>query len=77
MTKVNWSAEDHAVLYNASQNCLNSGFSELVPKGHYIVSSYQNNLNDIAHIGQIRVSFEYDRCGPATVIAQQIINKQE
>lgn len=45
-TKVNWSAEDHTVLYNASQNFLNSGFSELTPKGHYIVSSYQNNMND-------------------------------
>jgi len=27
---------------------------------------------DAAHIGQIRVSFEYDKCAEATIIAQQI-----
>ena len=42
-TKVNWSADDQAVLQNASQNCLNAGFGELKPRGQYIVSGYQDN----------------------------------
>lgn len=29
-----------------------------------------------AHIGQFRVSFEYDTCGPATIIAQQVQNEE-
>ena len=56
---------------------MNAGFGELKPRGHHIVSSYQDNANDQPHIGQIRVSFEYDRCGSATVIAQQISTDKE
>ena len=56
---------------------MNAGFSELKPRGQYIISSYQDNASDSPHIGQIRVSFEYDRCGSATVIAQQIATDKE
>ena len=48
------------------------GFSEFQPKGHYLIASENKNEIDSLHVGKIRVSFEYDRCGPATIIAKQI-----
>jgi len=53
-----------------------SGFGPLQAKSPYLMSSYGDNSNDWSHIGQIRICFEYDKCGPATVIAQQVSSQK-
>lgn len=55
---------------------MSSGFSELKPQGRYLISDYGNRDDGNPHIGQIRISFEYDKCGPCTVVAQQVASKQ-
>ena len=73
--KVNWSQNDKIVLHKASQNMIKAGWSEFKIGGHYLTSSIKNNdieqnsNSDKPHLGQIRVFFEYDKCGPATVVA--------
>lgn len=55
-----------------------AGFSPFKPRGTYLVSQLEEGqatgdlLGDFrAQIGQVRVSFEYDKCGTATVMAEQ------
>ena len=47
-----------------------SGFQTFDARGAFLVSSTVDNLNTAPHIGQYRVSFSFDSCGPATIIAQ-------
>ena len=64
-----WSANDSAVLYSASRQMMLAGFSELKPKGQYLVCSATNSSSEAPHIGQLRISFEFDKCAAATVVA--------
>ena len=56
---------------------IKAGFSPFKPQGTHLVSQAQlkateDLLGDFrAQIGQVRVSFEYDKCGSATVMAEQ------
>lgn len=52
------------------------GYSQFRPKGHYLISNAIEEERDAAHIGQIRVTFEYDRCSEATLIAQQTTDQK-
>ena len=70
--KVKWSADDEDILRETLINFTGAGFIELRPNGHYLVASYDkgNSFSDVAaHTGQLRISFEYDMCGPVTVVA--------
>jgi len=37
----------------------------------------QDSEGDTVHIGQIRVSFAYDRCSDATIVAKQCYSEQK
>ena len=52
-----------------------NGFAPFEVRGVYLVSSTSNNSDKAPHVGQYRVTFEYDTCGPVTVIAQQVQNE--
>ena len=46
------------------------GYGPLDPTGAYLLASLiEKNGVGPAHIGQIRVYFEYDRCSNATIVA--------
>lgn len=47
----------------------NASFAPFEARGIYLVSSTSDNSEKAPHIGQYRVTFEYDLCGPATIIA--------
>ena len=76
--QIYWNESDKNILQRASSNLVSAGYSKLQTKGPYLVSDYCKNkeINDVnagedsQHVGQIRVSFMYDSCGPATVIAR-------
>ena len=70
---VEWSPNDSAILFTATKNMIRNGFGAFKPQGQYLISSAQDDRG-LPHIGQIRVSFEYDRCSEATVIAQMVPN---
>ena len=65
-----WAESDEKVLFNASQKMQSNGFGAFKPKGKFLVSSAVEENSNIAHIGQVRVSFQYDRCAEATIVAQ-------
>lgn len=48
------------------------GYGPFTPKGHFLESSTLQEKHDSSNIGHIRVSFQYDRCADATILAQQI-----
>ena len=75
-TLVEWKANDAEVLVYASQKMRSHGYGPLTPRGKYLLASAMQDKRESAHIGQIRVSFEYDRCADATIIAQQIPGMQ-
>jgi len=45
------------------------GFEPFKAIGHYLISSTSDNSLETAHIGQYRVTFEYDTCGQTTIIS--------
>lgn len=53
------------------------GFSEFQIRGNYLVSSSVDNSEVGEHVGQMRVSFEHEKCGFTTVIAQQMQDNDE
>lgn len=55
----------------------NGGFAEFQIRGYYLVSSASDNSQVGEHIGQMRVSFEYAKCGVTTLIAQQVQDNDE
>ena len=65
-------------LSEPSRHSMNyNGFSPFVPSGNYLYASTKPDAPEEQHIGQYRVSFEYDLCGPATVMAQQVADYDE
>ena len=50
---------------------IRNGYGPFKPQGQYLISSSQDDRG-LPQVGQIRVSFEYDRCSDATIIAQMI-----
>ena len=73
-TKIYWSAEEIAIFHHASRSLIATKlYGPLKPKGAFLVSSMNSEVNkDLPHIGQIRVSFDYDKCSNATVISKQV-----
>jgi len=70
---VMWGPSDVSVLYNASQKMKMAGYTDLKPKGSYLVANAEaTDDRDAPHIGQMRISFTYDKCAEATILAQQI-----
>ena len=55
----------------------NNGFGTFKPKGHHLISNANNNEKDTPHIGQFRVTFEYDKCSEATIIAMQVESQEK
>lgn len=53
-----------------------AGFAPFEARGIYLVSSTTDNSDEAPHIGQYRITFEYDTCGPATILAQQVQNEE-
>mmetsp|Transcript_20677 Transcript_20677/g.27905 ORF Transcript_20677/g.27905 Transcript_20677/m.27905 type:complete len:115 (-) Transcript_20677:772-1116(-) len=52
------------------------GFAPFRPQGAYLISSTSDNSLEESHIGQYRVTFEYDTCGSTTIISQQVVNEE-
>lgn len=46
-----------------------AGFTNLKPKGNFLIANSDKKAGERPHIGQIKISFEYDRCSKATVVA--------
>ena len=55
----------------------NNGFGPFKPKGHHLISNANNEQKDTPHIGQFRVTFEYDKCSEATIIGRQVESKEK
>jgi len=53
------------------------GFSEFQTRGNYLVSSCVDNSQQGEHVGQMKVSFDFARCGVTTIIAQQMQDDEE
>ena len=53
------------------------GFAAFEVRGNYLYSSAMEPANHQPHIGQYRVKFEYEECGPTTIIAQQIVDPND
>lgn len=56
---------------------INNGFGAFKPKGNYLVAAAMPDAHDAPHVGQLRVSFQFDRCSEATIIAQQFVNDKD
>ena len=56
---------------------INHKFSGFTLRGADFFASTIDNSVIEPHIGQLRVRFRYNQCGPATVIAQQIKDEEE
>ena len=64
------------MLDKASKKMIEAGYSVFKPKGKYLFAAASASENpDVTHIGQMRVSFEFNRCFEATIIAQQVHTK--
>lgn len=51
------------------------GFPAFEQSNEYFYSS-ATQATSAPHVGQYRVSFHYSPCGPATIIAQQIVDEE-
>ena len=56
---------------------IQGGYAEFQCRGNYLISSNKDNSMTGEHVGQMRVSFENDKCGTTTVIAQQMQDNDE
>ena len=70
--KVSLKEEGGLAITQSGQNMESNGFAPFEARGDYLVSSTRNNSDKAPHVGQYRVTFEYDTCGPVTIIAQQV-----
>ena len=69
-------------MYVASQKIMTRGFGPLKAynrkylmasaPNHPTIEDTSNKKRDEPHIGQLRISFEYDTCSDVTILAQQI-----
>lgn len=75
--KVTLEEESSIAISQSSQKMSGTGFAPFQQRGVFLVSSAsQQNFDDAPHVGQYRVTFEYDTCGPVTIIAQQVMNEE-
>ena len=73
-------------MYVASQKIMTRGFGPLKAynrkylmasaPNHPTVEDNSNKKHDEPHIGQLRISFEYDTCSDVTIMAQQISDEK-
>ena len=78
-TAIEWTEEDEDGLENTLPALNSKGYTAFKTHGQYLVSHcgdrIKKPLKEVMKspsIGMMRVYFEYDPCGPATVIAQQV-----
>lgn len=69
-TAYHWDDGGKGAIDATSKLMQNNNFSPFVMRGSDFVSSTQDNDVEEPHIGQYRVRFHYNSCGPATIMAQ-------
>ena len=65
------------IVMNTWQTMNEAKFKPFTLRGSYFYSSVKQKASNEAHIGQYRVQFSYDACGPATIIGQQITDEED
>ena len=72
-----WDDEGEAAISNTAGTMAESGFSQLIMRGNYFVSSTDDNDEVGEHVGQYRIKFHYNTCGAATIMAQQVMDNED
>ena len=66
--------EGNKGIATSSERMMQCDFKAFEAHDEYLISQprHHNNYSMAPQVGQYRVSFSYDKCGPATIMAQQI-----
>ena len=69
---IEWDDEGEQAIANTKDAMAQSGFSTLVRRNNYFVSSTEDNDDEKPHVGQYRIRFHYCPCSTVTIMAQQV-----
>ena len=72
-----WDDEGEQAIANTEAAMAEAGFSTLVLRGNYFVSSTGDNDDVGEHVGQYRIKFHYCPCSTVTIMAQQIQDNED
>ena len=76
-TQFQWEDNGRQAIFKTAGKMIKHKFSGFTLRGADFFASTTDNSIIEPHIGQLRVRFRYNKCGPATVIAQQIKDEEQ